>query len=370
MQEDRDVFSRFLSRRHVVKGIAGLTLAAGLAACGASPAQTTGATSATAPAKAATPTAIPKQATSSGPIATLFTFRGHTDAVNQVAWAFDNTLIASVSDDGTAQIWNAFTGAVKLIYKEMHGPVKSVSWSSDGKRIVVAGNTVQVVDATSGKLILTFNQPNSRKFSASWSPDGKYIAVIGEDSMAYVWDAATGKVINAHMVGGAGSAGTAIAWPITNTTLRIAAEANDGTVQAWDALTGQNVVIYKVSGTVNALAWVGDAGATDAERLLVFGCSDGSTQVWNASSATKQNSFPGAGAVLAASPSFSKDVFIASGTNDSTVPVWQLYSGTKICTYTGHTDSVTTVAWSFTAGQQIASGGKDKTVQVWQPPLD
>ncbi|HVB61937.1 MAG TPA: hypothetical protein VNE61_12135 [Ktedonobacteraceae bacterium] len=96
----------------------------------------------------------------------------------------------------------------------------------------------------------------------------------------------------------------------------------------------------------------------------------GSTQVWNASSATKQNSFTGAGAVLAASPSFSKDVFIASGTNDSTVPVWQLYSGTKICTYTGHTDSVTTVAWSFTAGQQIASGGKDKIVQVWQPPLD
>ena len=364
MHEDRDVFSRFLSRRHVVKSIAGLTLAAGLAACDPSPAQTTRAT----PTIASTTT--PMQPVSTEPITTLFTYRGHTGTVNQVAWSFDNTLIASVSDDGTARIWNWTNGKTLLTYTGMNGSVKSVSWSPDGKRIVVAGKTIQVVDATSGKLLITFTQSNQRELSVSWSPDGNYIAAIGEDSMACVWGAGSGKIINAHRISGAGSTGTAIAWPIANTTLRIAAAASDGTAQAWDALTGQNVVTYKLSSAINSLAWIGDAGATDAERLLVFGCSDGSTQVWNAANAIKQNSFSSTGAVLAASPSNSKSVFIASGLDDGTIPVWQLYNGAKICTYTGHIGSVTTVAWSFTAGQQIASGSKDKTVQVWQPPLD
>jgi WD40 repeat protein len=370
MHEDRDVFLYHLSRRHVVKGMTGLALTAALAACRASPASSIGATPTIAPTKAATPAAAPTQAATSAPITTLFTYKGHTDTVNEVAWAFASTLIASASDDGTARIWNWTSGKTLLTYTGMNGPVKSVSWSPDGKRIVVAGKTVQVVDTTNGGLILTFNHNGNGERSVSWSPDGKYIAVIGENSMAYIWDATTGTIINAHMVGGVGSAGTAIAWPISNTTSRIAASASDGTAQTWDALTGQNVISYKLSSAINALAWIGDAGATDTERLLVFGCSDGSTQVWSAASATKQSSFTGTSAALAAAPSNSKSVFIATGLGDGTVPVWQLYNGAKICIYTGHTDSVTTVAWSFTAGQQIASGGKDKTVRVWQPPLD
>lgn len=89
MREDRDVFSSFLSQRHVVKGIAGLTLAAGLAACGSGSAQTTRATPTIAP------TSTPMLPALTAPITTLFTYRGHTDTVNQVAWSFDNALIAS-----------------------------------------------------------------------------------------------------------------------------------------------------------------------------------------------------------------------------------------------------------------------------------
>src|SRR6266567_2819807 len=55
---------------------------------------------------------------------------------------------------------------------------------------------------------------------------------------------------------------------------------------------------------------------------------------------------------------------IASGSNDSTVQIWDARSGHRLVLYTGHTGTVYTVAWSPN-GTRIASGSDDSTVQVW-----
>lgn len=55
---------------------------------------------------------------------------------------------------------------------------------------------------------------------------------------------------------------------------------------------------------------------------------------------------------------------IASASGDRTVQVWDAADGSHVLTYRGHTDDVATVAWS-PDGQLIASGGLDNTVQVW-----
>ena len=55
---------------------------------------------------------------------------------------------------------------------------------------------------------------------------------------------------------------------------------------------------------------------------------------------------------------------IASGASDSTVQVWNAADGGNAYTYQGHSDTVYSVAWS-PDGQRIASGSNDKTVQIW-----
>lgn len=57
--------------------------------------------------------------------------------------------------------------------------------------------------------------------------------------------------------------------------------------------------------------------------------------------------------------------YIASGSWDHTVQVWQALTGTPLLTYKGHSSDVASVAWS-PDGRSIASGSWDHTVQVWQ----
>jgi WD40 repeat protein len=56
--------------------------------------------------------------------------------------------------------------------------------------------------------------------------------------------------------------------------------------------------------------------------------------------------------------------YIASVSNDSTVPVWDASNGHVMLTYRGHAHNVNIAAWS-PDGKQIASGDVDGIVRVW-----
>ncbi len=72
--------------------------------------------------------------------------------MNAVSWSPDGKRIASASDDGTVQIWDAHTGSGIFTYKghssdpNNPGPVYGVAWSPDGRFIASASadKTVQV----------------------------------------------------------------------------------------------------------------------------------------------------------------------------------------------------------------------------------
>jgi WD40 repeat protein/serine/threonine protein kinase len=57
--------------------------------------------------------------------------------------------------------------------------------------------------------------------------------------------------------------------------------------------------------------------------------------------------------------------FLASGSWDNTVRVWDAADGRLLRTLEGHTSGVTSVAWS-PDGRYLASGSLDRTVRVWE----
>ena len=58
------------------------------------------------------------------------------------------------------------------------------------------------------------------------------------------------------------------------------------------------------------------------------------------------------------------DQYIASGSCDKTVKVWNMETGILLHNFTGHSNKVRTISFSG-IGDYLASGAEDKTVRIW-----
>ena len=268
--------------------------------------------------------------------ATITTYRGHAAAVTAVAWSpadqheavHYRSHIASASDDGTVQIWDALTGRKVSTYRGHSGGVSTLAWSSEGKQIASAGmdSTVQVWDASNMRKVCTYSRHSEQVTGLAWSPAGR-VSPPGPGPL-------------------------------------IASASADSTVQIWDATSGRRLFIYRGhSHPVRALAWSPDG------RHIVSAGEDMMVQVWKVPTSdipakdillTSRNS-SNALLTVAWSPD---GKYIASGGADQVVEVWEPTTGNTVCTYYGHQFTVSSVAWS-PDGMRIASASFDRTVQVW-----
>jgi tRNA A-37 threonylcarbamoyl transferase component Bud32 len=123
--------------------------------------------------------------------ADVHTLKGHTHAVNGVAFSPDRKRIASGSVDKTVKVWEAQTGQEVLTLQGHTGGVYSVAFSADGRRIVSGSQdqTVRVWDAHTGQETLTLRGHTGLVLSVAFSGDGKRIVSGSYDRTVKVWDA-------------------------------------------------------------------------------------------------------------------------------------------------------------------------------------
>ena len=60
---------------------------------------------------------------------------------------------------------------------------------------------------------------------------------------------------------------------------------------------------------------------------------------------------------------------LASASGDNTVRIWDASTGQEVSQLQGHSESVRSVAWS-PDGSQLASASDDKTVRIWDASTD
>jgi WD40 repeat protein/DNA-binding SARP family transcriptional activator len=339
-----------------------------------------------------------------------FTLYGHRDGLNDIAWSPDSTRLVTGSADGTAKVWD-ITGqggreSTSLSARDLHG-VHGVAFSPDGDRVMV-GDTmvtgVQIwnVGLRGDKEWATFPAQPVAWNATVFSQDGdQLVASSDRPGTATVWDIASGE--EQHTVGNHDDTVTAIA--VAPNDGRIATGGGTNAVVS-DPRTGERIFEYAADDAVTDVAWDPDGArlavstAQGPIRVLDAAGEPVASLPWGGGYGVHRVQFAPDGRLVGAVRSSARfvpeepqvrlwdwrreeavltidtyadalafdptDATIATASPDGDIALWDLASGERIRTLSGHQGHVASIAFN-PDGSRLVSGGSDATVRVWDP---
>jgi WD40 repeat protein len=276
------------------------------------------------------------------------------DICNAV-WSPDGSLLATVNQSGTLQIWNVSEKREIQKYNSARAITK-ISWSPDSRYLLLGGVDKQVVVweiyGAQQKFILTISQPWI--WSLAWNSSKSQIVVAISDHnygrfLVELFDIQNGQRVQSmeimdhldHVIDG-------IAWsPDGN---NVGYFGSDGTFRIWDNRYNQLSSIIKITDediypTAISMDWSKFAIRVGKE-----------IEVWGIEKQERSRVFTGLNSTPQ-SIAFSPDgTLLAAGCDDNTIRVWDLYPGNQIEVLDARDNGTFDIAWS-PDGKKFASGG-------------
>lgn len=112
---------------------------------------------------------------------------GHTDDITGAAWSPDGTMIATISADTTARVWDVQTGQVFRTLVGHTDEVTALAWSPDSTRLATASNdgTVRLWNIELGVLPIPLAHDTENLTRVVFDSDSLYVA--DAEGNAYRW---------------------------------------------------------------------------------------------------------------------------------------------------------------------------------------
>jgi WD40 repeat protein len=255
---------------------------------------------------------------------------GHTGIVWAVTFSSDGQMLASVSSDRTAKIWD-WRNRTLIQSIDLPGEIVSVSFSPDGQILAVGGVDEPQGDVQNAAIWTFFTGswnpllkfPEYLNISAlAYSPDGRFLVGGGTSRNVQIWRTSDGTSLftlnHAHQVLDAAISpdGSTVATATCQITLND--ECTEGSVWLWNLANGR--LIDKLKGFPDVVESV--VFAVDGSSLITAS-RDGTLRFY--ATTDYQPLFeatpPGGNGVLALSPDGG---LLATGGTNGEVHLWKV----------------------------------------------
>ena len=291
---------------------------------------------------------------------------GHQRSTETVEFHPSRSLIASAARDGTFRLWDTVSGKEVSRFEVGDFNVTDLSFHPDGAHILSSG--FGAGDATVD--VWTLTEPHERQtiasdplefWSAAFSPDGRY-ALAGGVNAIQVWDWKTKRLVGTF---GRSSEAT---WNLAFSPngRHLVTSHTDGVFRLWDAgrLTElqEGKVISRNGNTFFLPSFSHDS------RLLAMGDFEGHIVLHPVEEGAERVLIENAHGRSIKGSAFSPDGrFLATGSGDRTVRLWDVVTGEAVKTFFGHKGEIHCLAFSPDSSQ-LASSSYDRTVKIWAVP--
>ncbi|KIJ10931.1 hypothetical protein PAXINDRAFT_85334 [Paxillus involutus ATCC 200175] len=286
----------------------------------------------------------------------LWVLHGHKDSIASLAFLPDGSAVLSGSYDGSVRAWTVEDGReVGTVMKEAGGVV-AITASSDGQWIATGGqaNAITLWDAATHRKVVELKEHSKCVRSLAFSSDSTRAVSGSDDGTVIVWSMTTGNRLVGSPLKGHTNWVQCITFSPDGNNIA-SCDARD--IRIWNSYSGA-LVIAPIEVDAVSLAW------TPHITRLIAGCLNGAIKFIDSLTGLLPAECDGHDGVVISIAVSPNGKFIASGSWDHRIRLWDVATCTQIGPTLRFYDDVNCVAIS-PDGSLLAGGGDDNVVRIW-----